>query len=109
MYCAALCENGEVLIERVYYSTGGGFIASRQQLLRPAKGDKVATQQTVPHPFGSCDELLQLCAEQGKTIDEIILENEDAFRPREETRKAILGIHQTVSYTHLTLPTILLV
>ena len=96
MHCAALSSDGEVLREQVYYSTGGGFIASRVQLMRPVRADQVSAGRAVPHPFGSCEELLGLCTDHQKSIDEIILENENAMRPHDETRSSILSIYQTM-------------
>ena len=96
MYCGAFDESGEALLERIYYSTGGGFIASRKQLLHPAKADRVSTGKSVPHPFGSCAELLAICNEQKRAIDEIILRNEDAMRPRADTHADILKIYTTM-------------
>lgn len=92
MVLRAFDKNGALLIERVYYSTGGGFIASRAQLLTPAEGDLVSHGAEVPYPFGSAAELLAQCREQKKTIAEIIYANEDAMRPRAETDAALDSI-----------------
>ncbi len=89
MLLQAFGEAGELLAERQYYSTGGGFVASEAQLKRPAKDDQVASGVSVPHPFRSAEELLALCEREGTSIDAIVLANEDAFRPREETLSGI--------------------
>lgn len=81
--------SGKLLRERVYYSTGGGFIASREQLLKPVKNDIVKTGHDAPYAFTSADELLKLCNEHDKTIAEIVYANEDARRPRAKTDKAL--------------------
>ncbi len=85
MVLRAFDEGGEVLLERTYFSTGGGFVASEKQLRDKPKDDRVNTGPSVPHPFGSAEELLALCAAQGLTVSDLILANEDAMRPREET------------------------
>lgn len=82
-------DDAQVLRDEVFYSTGGGFIASEEQLLRPAAGDLVTSAIQVPHPFGSAEELLGLCAAQTCSIADIIIANEDAFRPREESCKRL--------------------
>ena len=51
---------------------------------------------TVPYPFGSAAELLALCQEEKKTINEIIYANEDAMRPREETDAALDRIEEVM-------------
>jgi len=83
---------GERLDKRTYYSTGGGFIASRQQLSKPVKKDFIQTPDKSPYPFGSAAELLVRCASNKKTISEIIYANEDAKRPRAETDAALDNI-----------------
>jgi len=85
MKMLALDAQGQVLAEQVYYSTGGGFIATREQLQTPLKDDIVPGQIKVPYPFGSAAELLDLCASESKTVHEIIYANEDGFRPRSQT------------------------
>ena len=74
-----------LLSDRTYYSTGGGFIATERQLRQPARGDKVRAGAPVPYPFLSAAELLDGCAAQSLRIDELVLANEDAFRPRART------------------------
>ncbi|HAE28013.1 MAG TPA: L-serine ammonia-lyase, partial [Hyphomonas adhaerens] len=70
-------------------STGGGFIATERQLQRPVEDDILPVGPSVPHPFGSAAELLALCAGQDLSIADIILTNEDAMRPRDETDAAL--------------------
>ena len=77
--------DGEVLCDKTYYSTGGGFIASQRQLEKPAKQDKVGGGPQVPYPFGSAEELLALCAQHGLTIAQLMLANEGARRSEEKT------------------------
>ncbi len=76
---------GELVLMRAYYSTGGGFIASARRLSRPAKGDCVPDKSASPYPFDSAAQLLDLCRATNLSIADLILANEDARRPREET------------------------
>ncbi len=76
---------GALLLEETYYSTGGGFYASEKQLRAPASNDTIASATRGKYAYGSGAELLDLCAETGLSIDQIVLENEDSFRPRAET------------------------
>ena len=80
---------GELIDQQTYYSTGGGFIASEDQLRRPAENDIVPSRVTVPYPYTSGETLLAMCAEAGLPICDIILANEDEYRPREETLEGI--------------------
>ncbi|MDZ7628459.1 MAG: L-serine ammonia-lyase [Parvularculaceae bacterium] len=80
---------GATLFEQTFYSVGGGFIASARQLTTPADGDRINTGRSAPFDFGSATELLAICAREHLTIDEIILRNEDAIRPRSETMEGV--------------------
>ena len=85
MKLSAFDDAGALLLEQTYYSTGGGFIATEKQLRTPAPKDQIATGRTVPFPFAYAAELLEHCAREGKSIEEIVYANEDAMRPRAET------------------------
>lgn len=75
----------EPLFTRVYYSTGGGFIASARRLSRPVKDDVIEDKSLSPHAFGSAAELLTLCDTLAISIKDLVLANEDERRPREQT------------------------
>jgi len=85
MKLGAFDDSGAPVSEQTYYSTGGGFIATEKQLRTPAPDDRVATGRDVPFPFAYASELLEHCAREGKSIEEIVYANEDAMRPRAET------------------------
>ena len=85
MKLRALGADGEPVAEGQFFSTGGGFIASEAQLRRPAEDDIVPTRTEVPHPFTSGAELLAITDAEGTAIADIVLRNEDSFRPRAET------------------------
>lgn len=89
MKLSAYGAGGALLFERTYYSTGGGFVASEAQLKRKPKDDRIATGTPVPHDFGSAAELLSACEATGLSIADVVLANEDAFRPREATMDGI--------------------
>jgi L-serine dehydratase len=74
-----------LILSETYYSTGGGFFATEKQLRAPATNDSIATSAMGRYAYGSGAELLDLCAQTGLSIDQIVLENEDSFRPRAET------------------------
>ncbi|PIW54788.1 MAG: L-serine ammonia-lyase [Sphingomonadales bacterium CG12_big_fil_rev_8_21_14_0_65_65_10] len=75
---------GEIVLERTYFSTGGGFVASEKQLRNPPKNDRVQSAST-PYEFTSAADLLALCEREQAAICEIVLANEDARRSREQT------------------------
>ena len=80
----AFDEAGERLLTKTYYSTGGGFVASERQLRNPPRNDRVPSVST-PYEFTSAADLLAICGREGLAICDIVLANEDARRPREDT------------------------
>jgi L-serine dehydratase len=93
MRFTAYDANGEVLATRDYYSVGGGFVVN----LDEAADDKIVPDTTpLPYPFHTGDELLVLCAEAGKSIAEVMLENEKVWRSEAEIRAGLLTIWQAM-------------
>lgn len=82
-------ESGAQVFTHVYYSVGGGFIASEKQLTAPAQDDMIARPQRGVHRFASGAELLQVCQSKGLSIAEVICQNEDKQRPRAQTETMI--------------------
>ena len=80
-----LFKGDNLLLEQVFYSTGGGFIASREQLSRPLSNDIVKRRKKTPFEFTSATELLKLCKKHNLNIFDLALKNEDSLRPRERT------------------------
>jgi L-serine dehydratase len=81
---------GAVIVERIYYSVGGGFVVDHSGT--PADGSTPAEQIVVPYPFNSGNELLRLCAEHGLAMSSIMLENEKQFAPEAEVRDRVRAI-----------------
>ncbi len=81
--------SGVETFSQVYYSVGGGFIASEKQLNAPAEDDLIVGARAGRHSFASAAELLSICGAQNISIADIILENEDEHRARAETEGLI--------------------
>lgn len=90
MRFTAFDASGKQLIEKVYYSVGGGFIVEHQDAAADTTlGDH---HHPLPHPFKSAEELLQHCLENNCTIQDIMMANERTWRTDEEIRAGILKI-----------------
>ncbi len=89
MRLIATDASGGVLGDETWYSTGGGFIATRRQLLRPAEDDIMSSPTTVAYPFASAAELLAICAREGLAIHDVVMTNEDSHRARPATEAAL--------------------
>ncbi|MGH8280759.1 MAG: L-serine ammonia-lyase [Gammaproteobacteria bacterium] len=84
----ALDAGGKVLLKEEFYSIGGGFIIRGGD----EQGDAAALDVKLPYVFGSSAELLSLCRQHDLRIDQLMLENESAWRPEAQTRAGLLKI-----------------
>jgi len=93
MRFTAYGEGEQVLATRDYYSVGGGFVVNQDE----AAEDRIVADTTpLAHPFNTGDELLEQCKEHGKSIAEIVFENEQAWRTPGEIRAGLLKIWQAM-------------
>ncbi|MGH8396930.1 MAG: L-serine ammonia-lyase [Gammaproteobacteria bacterium] len=84
----ALDASDKVLLKEEFYSIGGGFIIRGSD----EQGDAAALDVKLPYVFGSSAELLALCRQHDLRIDQLMLENENAWRPEAQTRVGLLKI-----------------
>ncbi len=82
-------KNGESWSE-TFYSIGGGFVVKEGE----ERNSKDEVQ--LPFPIDTSDELLHWCMKTGMCINEVVMENESAWRSEEETRKGVLRIWHTM-------------
>ncbi|MDC8004658.1 L-serine ammonia-lyase [Aureisphaera galaxeae] len=75
--------------ERTYYSIGGGFVVQEERRIAKEQQEKFSA---FPFPIQTGEELLGHCASQGKSISEIVLENEKALRSEEEVNKKLKAV-----------------
>jgi L-serine dehydratase len=92
MRFSAFDNDHRLLLERVYFSIGGGFIV----------GDKEAAQtqepRNVPYPFLTAEELLEQASTANLTIAQLMMANECALQAQteEQVRRRILEIWQVM-------------
>ncbi|MGI8952858.1 MAG: L-serine ammonia-lyase [Chitinophagaceae bacterium] len=82
-------NNGENISE-TYYSIGGGFVVKENEK------QSSKTLVDLPFPINTADDLLHWCMKTGLSINEVVMENENAWRSEEETKKGVLKIWQTM-------------
>jgi L-serine dehydratase len=84
---------GAPLLEKTYYSVGGGFVIDEDAVGE----DRIKLDDTVlKYPFRTADELLRLSRETGLSVSALMLENEKAWRSEEEIRAGLLEIWQVM-------------
>ncbi|MFN9247438.1 MAG: L-serine ammonia-lyase [Planctomycetota bacterium] len=85
----ALSAAGEVLLQRTYYSIGGGFVVNEQA----AEANQIVADSTkLPFPFTTAAQLLTHCREQGLSISSVMWANEQAWRTKAEIQSGLLEI-----------------
>ena len=89
MVFRALGSDGSVLVERTYYSVGGGFVVDEAA----TGADRVVLDDTpLPFPFTTGGQLLEHCAREGMSISDVMLANEQAWRTEAEVRAGMLHL-----------------
>ncbi len=84
-------DDGHQLAE-TWYSIGGGFVIQEG-------GEKKASSSTetvLPFPINTADDLKHWCLKTGLSLHEVVLENENSFRPEADTRAGVLRIWKTM-------------
>ncbi|WEX11891.1 L-serine ammonia-lyase [Chelativorans sp. AA-79] len=84
MAFSAFDADCRLLLRRVYYSVGGGFVASEEELQALKTQKKPTVDRGVPHPFANAREMLEMAAESGLSIAEMKRANELAYRSAED-------------------------
>ncbi|PTP08561.1 L-serine ammonia-lyase [Vibrio splendidus] len=75
MMITAFDQSGNVIVDETYYSIGGGFIATADELQNGTQTQAVE----VPFPFKNADEMLQQADNSGMSLGGMILKNEAEF------------------------------
>ena len=97
-------EDGAVILERTYYSVGGGFVMlqTNDDPLHPEVSSLASSQAGVgidvpaPHPFASSAQLLAQCQASGLSVAELVRANEEAVRPRDTVNAYLDRIADTM-------------
>jgi len=68
---------GDFVTESYFYSVGGGFVVKEDE--------KISNHSTtLPYPIQKASDLIAYCKATGKSISEIVMENELSWRSKEE-------------------------
>lgn len=82
-------DNGNSIAE-TWYSIGGGFVE------KEGERNKTSSAVQLPFPVNTAEDLLHWCRKTGMAINEIVMENENAWRPEADTRDGLLRIWQVM-------------
>jgi L-serine dehydratase len=96
MRFSAFDINGKLLLEKVFYSVGGGFIVDHSEAARDdTLGDH---HHPLPHPFATAEAMLDHCRTHNFSIKELMLRNELTWRTQEEIHAGILRIWEVMCF-----------
>lgn len=99
----AFAASGDVLLEGTYYSVGGGFVvqevgdAERDSRVLPLENpDAGLDPKPTPYPYSTAKGLLEHCVASGLRVSDLVMENEQALRPRDEVIAYVDNIWQVM-------------
>ena len=76
MTFSALDRDGRLLLRRIYYSIGGGFVVTDTELERMRATKDAASGERVPYPFATAKQMLDMSHGAGLTIAQMKRSNE---------------------------------
>ena len=76
-----LGKSGETLISHTYFSIGGGFVSTLEEIDNIKAPIAAEPSSAYPFPFDNSDQMLRMSKEHGKTIWEMKLANESENIP----------------------------
>ena len=79
MILKAVDAQGDVILQETYYSIGGGFVLSAEEMAE-AGSKKAKARADVPYPFETADEMLAMARSSGQSVAAMKRANELRFR-----------------------------
>lgn len=87
----AYYEGGEYT--STFYSIGGGFVVKEERIIAKQKEE---IRRSFPYPIDKADQLLNYCKTLGKSISEVVYENEKSIRSEDEIHNELLRVWNTM-------------
>ena len=94
MVLMATDKQGDTILQETYYSIGGGFVMTEDEL---ASGRNTDEGDPVPYPFKSAAEMLQMSEASGKSIAEMKRANEISRRAETDMTAGVKRIWQVMN------------
>jgi len=94
MVLRGLDPQGDVVTEVTYYSIGGGFVLTAEEL---AQGRDTDTGPAVPYPFKTATQMVQMATDSGLSIAAMKRANELARRSRDDLDRGLTRIWQVMN------------
>jgi len=84
MTFSAYDRDDRLLLKRVYYSVGGGFVVTDTELEQMRASKARSSDRKVPFPFASAKQMLEMAERANMTIAQMKRANEETTMSREE-------------------------
>jgi L-serine dehydratase len=84
MAFSAFDGDDRLLLKRIYFSIGGGFVVSDEELQKMKTRGPEVPARSVPHPFRNAAEMLEMATGRGLSIAAMKRANEETFMATEE-------------------------
>jgi L-serine dehydratase len=84
MTISGLDQDGRLILKRIYYSIGGGFVVTDTELEAMRRQKAPKTDVKIPYPFASAKQMLDMAHASGLTIAQMKRANEEAVMSAEE-------------------------
>ena len=84
MAFSAFDAGNRLLLRRIYYSVGGGFVVSEEELQKLKARGPEGPASEVPFPFRNAREMLEMAEHSGRSIAEMKRANEEIYRSSAE-------------------------
>jgi L-serine dehydratase len=84
MTFSAYDRDDRLLLKRIYYSVGGGFVVTDTELEQMRASKARSSDKKVPFPFASAKQMLEMAERSGMTIAQMKRANEEATMSRDD-------------------------
>jgi L-serine dehydratase len=93
MTITATDEQDNQVASQTYYSIGGGFIVKHEDFeLQKETAQQQVEETTVPYPFSTGTELLEMCQRDGVSIPSLMMANERVWQSEDVVRAELVKL-----------------
>ncbi len=96
MSFSAFDSDDHLLLKRIYYSIGGGFVVSEEELQKLQAQTKPEAETGIPHPFTNAKQMLEMAASSRRSIAEMKRANEEIRINRQDLDSGVDAIWEAM-------------
>jgi L-serine dehydratase len=96
MSFSAFNADGRLLLKQVYYSVGGGFVVTDEELQRLENKSTTPVVSSVPFPFSNAAEMLDMARKSGLSISAMKRANEETLMSRAKLDAGLDALHDAM-------------